>query len=162
GTIMTTLSTLRQRWFSRFLNMFRQRRRTPKRTGPPARFLPRLEPLEPRWVPATININGSVTLDESLGLQNIGSPAPGGANDNDVSIATLQTGASAFYNRLFNSVATGGLALSLTFPTANGVAESAANLITVSGGTVSGLGFVDGNGGALPVYAGVPTGGVAT
>src|SRR5262249_53869356 len=38
------------------------------------------------------------------------------------------------------------------FATNNGVAESASNFITVSGGTVASLGFVDGNGGTLPVY----------
>jgi hypothetical protein len=109
---------------------------------------------------ATITINGSVTLDESLGLQNSGIPA--GAednNDSDVSLATLQTTASTFYNRLFGA---GGLGLSTTFATQSGVAESASNFITVSGGTVASLGFVDGNGGALPVYAGVATGGVTT
>ena len=83
-------------------------------------------------------------------------------NDSDVSLATLQSTVAAFSNRLFNSVATGGLGLSTTFATNNGVAESASNFITVSGGTVASLGFVDGNGGALPAYAGVATGGVAT
>src|SRR6516225_8050521 len=101
----------------------------------------------------TITITGSLTLDESLGLQNIGSPAPEDANDSDVSLTTLQSGASAFSNRLFNSVASGGLGLSTTFASNNGVAESASNLITVSGGTVASLGFVDGNGKALPVYS---------
>src|SRR5262245_12863648 len=101
----------------------------------------------------TITINGSVTLDESLGLQNSGIPQSGeDNNDSDVSIATLQTGSTTFYNRLFNSAAAGGLGLSTTFATNNGVAESASNLIQVSGGTVASLGFVDGNGGALPVY----------
>src|SRR5262245_3745282 len=101
----------------------------------------------------TITINGSVTLDESLGLQNgTGTPPPGEDNDDsDVSLGTLQTGAPTFYNRLFNS-SPGGLGLSTTFAFNNGVAESASNLITVSGGTVASLGFVDGNGGALPVY----------
>ena len=109
----------------------------------------------------TITINGSVTLDESLGLQNSGIGVPGveDNNDSDVSLATLQSGASAFYNRLFGP---GGLGLSTAFATNNGVAESASNFIQVSGGTVTALGFVDGNGGTLPVYAGVATGGVAT
>ena len=101
----------------------------------------------------TITITGSVTLDESLGLQNTGIPV--GAednNDSDVSLGTLQSTVAAFSNRLFNSVGTGGLGLSSTFATNNGVAESASNFITVSGGTVASLGFVDGNGGALPVY----------
>src|SRR5262249_61189753 len=96
------------------------------------------------------------------GLQNSGSPAPEDANDSDVSLATLQSGAPAFSNRLFNSVATGGLGLSTTFATNNGVAQSASNFITVSGGTVTSLGFVQDDGTALPVYAGVATGGVAT
>src|SRR5262249_18168214 len=100
----------------------------------------------------TITINGSVTLDESLGLQNSGIPNPVSGednNDSDVSLATLQSAVAAFSNRLFNSVATGGLGLSTTFATNNGVAESASNFITVSGGTVASLGFVDGNGGGL-------------
>src|SRR5262249_45237582 len=102
----------------------------------------------------TITINWSVTLDESLGLQNTNIPVPGveDNNDSDVSLGTLQSAVAAFSNRLFNSVATGGLGLSSTFATNNGVAESASNFITVSGGTVASLGFVDGNGGALPVY----------
>src|SRR5262245_45769951 len=102
---------------------------------------------------ATITINGSMTLDESFGLQNSGIPQSGeDNNDSDVSLGTLQSTVTAFSNRLFNSVATGGLGLSQTFPTNNGVAESASNFITVSGGTVATLGFVDGNGGTLPVY----------
>ena len=114
----------------------------------------------------TITITGSVTLDESLGLQNSGVPVTGDDNnDSDVSLATLQAGASAFSGRLFNSVLTGGLGLSTTFATNNGVAESASNFITVSGGTVASIGLVDGNGNALPVYTpGVtdPLTGVAT
>src|SRR5262249_48864261 len=102
---------------------------------------------------ATITINGSVTLDESLGLQNSGIPQPSeDNNDSDVSLGTLQSTVAAFSNRLFNSAGTGGLGLSSTFATNNGVAESAGNFITVSGGTVASLGFVDGNGGTLPVY----------
>src|SRR5262249_48606622 len=102
----------------------------------------------------TITIHGSVTLDESLGLQNTNIPVPGveDNNDSDVSLSTLQSTAAAFSSRLFNSVASGGLGLSSTFATNNGVAESASNFITVSGGTVASLGFVDGNGGTLPVY----------
>src|SRR5205809_2057699 len=113
----------------------------------------------------TITINGSLTLDESLGLQNSGVAVPGeDNNDSDVSLATLQTGAATFYNRLFNSAGSGGLGLNTTFATNNGVAESASNFITVSGGTVTALGFVDGNGGTLPAYSsGVdPLTGVAT
>ena len=113
----------------------------------------------------TITINGSVTLDESSGLQNSGIPNPVSGednNDSDVSLSTLQSTVAAFYNRLFNNGANGGLGLSTTFATNNGVAESASNFITVSGGTVASLGFVQDDGSALPVYAGVATGGVAT
>src|SRR5262249_36807746 len=101
----------------------------------------------------TITIHGSVTLDESLGLQNTNIPVPGveDNNDSDVSLSTLQSTAAAFSSRLFNSVASGGLGLSSTFATNNGVAESASNFITVSGGTVASLSFDDGNGGTLPV-----------
>src|SRR5215831_17723185 len=115
----------------------------------------------------TITINGSVTLDESLGLQNgTGTPPPGeDNNDSDVSLGTLQSTVAAFSNRLFNSAANGGLGLSTTFATNNGVAESASNFIQISAGsgsTVASLGFVKDDGSALPVYAGVATGGVAT
>src|SRR5262245_31414506 len=138
---MMSIFSIRQR-FSRFFNPFRPRRRASQQTGPPARFRPWLEALEDRWVPATtININGSVTLDESLGFQNIGSPASEDANDSDVTLATLQSGASTFSNRLFNTSANGGLGLSTAFATANGAAQSGSNFITVSGGTVTSLGF---------------------
>src|SRR5438067_1125962 len=101
-----------------------------------------------------ITINGTMTLDESLGLQNTGiAVGSEDNNDRDVAFSTLQTGALAFYNRLFSSTATGGLNLSPTFPSDIGVAESSSNFIAVSGGTVTALGFVDGNGGALPVYS---------
>src|SRR5437588_10096543 len=101
-----------------------------------------------------ITINGTMTLDESLGLQNTGiAVGSEDNNDSDVSLSTLQTGALAFYNRLFNSAGSGGLALSTTFPSNIGVAESSSNFIAVSGGTVTALGFVDGNGGTLPVYS---------
>src|SRR6516164_7195193 len=113
----------------------------------------------------TITINGSVTLDESSGLQNSGIPNPVSGednNDSDVSLSTLQSTVAAFYNRLFNNGANGGLGLSTTFATNNGVAASASNFITVSGGTVASLGSVPDDGSALTVYAGVATGGVAT
>jgi glutamate synthase domain-containing protein 3 len=108
----------------------------------------------------TLTVNGSVTLDESAGLQNSGTAAGSeDNNDNDVSLATLQANALAFYNRLFNTVANGGLNLATTFPTANGVAQSASNFVTVSsGGSVVDLGFVNGSGGAIPVYAAGVTG----
>jgi len=156
------ITTIRQGLTSRLFNLIRPRHRVPLGAGRRARFRPWMEGLEDRCVPATITINGSVTLDESLGLQNIGSSAPEDANDSDVSLATLQSGATAFSDRLFNSVASGGLGLSTTFATDNGVAESASNFITVSGGTVTSLGFVKDDGTALPVYPGVAAGGVAT
>src|SRR5262249_21488143 len=95
----------------------------------------------------TITINGSVTLDESSGLQNSGIPNPVSGednNDSDVSLGTLQSTVAAFSNRLFNSAATGGLGLSTTFATNNGVAESASNLITVSAVTFAKLAFFHG------------------
>src|SRR5258705_8409076 len=107
----------------------------------------------------TITINGSVTLDESSGLQNSGIAVSGeDNNDSDVLLGTLQSGASGFYNRLFDSTGTGGLGLNTTFATQNGVAKSADNFITVSGGTITSLRFGHGNGGALPVYGGGPPG----
>src|SRR5215472_10169421 len=103
-----------------------------------------------------ITINGSVMLDESSGLQNTGVPA--GAednNDSDVAFSIASTPLpTSFSNRLFNSAANGGLGLSTTFATNNGVAESASNFIQVSAGsgsTVANLGFVKADGSALPV-----------
>jgi len=103
----------------------------------------------------TLTVNGTVTLDESAGLQNSGTAVgTEDNNDSDVSLATLQANAVDFYNRLFNTVATGGLNLNSTFDTDNGVAMSASNFISVSStGTVIDLGFVNGSGGAIPVYA---------
>ena len=76
-------------------------------------------------------------------------------NDNDISLATLQANATAFYNRLFNTVANGGLNLSTAFPLANGVAESAYEFRhRFQWRYVVDLGFVNGSGGAIPVYAG--------
>src|SRR5262245_9345187 len=106
GIVMKTNSPVRPTWFSRLINQPRSRRRASQRTGPPVRSRPRLEALEDRLAPATtITINGTVTLDESPGLQNTGSPV--GAednNDSDVPLTTLQNSvdpdAAAFYNRL--------------------------------------------------------------
>jgi hypothetical protein len=98
----------------------------------------------------TITINGTVTYDESVGLQT-GGVAVGSEdnNDNDFLLSTLQSGASTFYNRLFGG---GGLGLSTTLATSIGIAKSADNYITLSGtGTINTLGFVDSSGGALPV-----------
>ena len=104
-----------------------------------------------------ITINGTLTLDESAALQT-GGVAVGDEdnNDQDVSLSTLQSGAATFYNRLFT-----GLGLDSSFATANGVAESASDFISVSGSGITDLGFVDGSGAALPVYGGVDPG-VAT
>src|SRR5262249_13592732 len=111
----------------------------------------------------TITINGSMSLDESLGFQNSGvAVGTEDNNDNDVSLATLQAQVASFSSRLFDSGGSGGLGLNTTFATQNGVAVSASNFITVSGGTVTALGFVDGNGNPLAVYSGDPTGGVTT
>jgi hypothetical protein len=97
----------------------------------------------------TITINGSVTLDESDGLQ-VGGVATSTEdnNDSDVLLATLQSQAASFYNRLFTD-----LGLDPAFATANGVAKSGDTYISLSGtGSVISLGFTTGSGGALPVY----------
>ena len=80
-----------------------------------------------------ISLNGDVTLDESAGLQvgGVGTPTEDN-DDDDVTLATLQSDAPAFYNRLFSG---GQLNLSTTFPTLIGVAESQDDLISVSSDT---------------------------
>src|SRR3954469_22937535 len=92
-----------------------------------------------------IKINGSVTLDESLGLQNSGIAVSGeDNNDSDVSLLTLQAGAAVFYGRLFNSAADGGPAPATTFPQAGRIAKSSENLLQISAtGTVSNVSFTD-------------------
>lgn len=99
----------------------------------------------------SVTITGSITLDESANLQT-GGVAAGAEdnNDSDVSLATVSSGASAFYNRLFGATE---LNLSTAFATANGAAHSAANYITLTGtgGTVTSLGFTSSTGAALPV-----------
>ncbi|MBU6396545.1 MAG: hypothetical protein KGQ75_18410, partial [Sphingomonadales bacterium] len=74
---------------------------------------------------ATITLNGTVTLDESLGLQT-GGVATGfeDNNDSDVALSTLQAGAAPFYSRLFDATELG---LSTSFAIQNGVAQSASN-----------------------------------
>ncbi|WP_176593615.1 S-layer family protein [Sphingobium sp. EM0848] len=107
---------------------------------------------------ASITITGTAILDESLGLQ---TPATSDTG-NDIAFSDLQAAATtdadvlAFYNRLFGTGA-GQLALSASFATANGIAKTADNFISVdaAGGTVNSLGFDDGSGGALPVWTGV-------
>ncbi len=99
----------------------------------------------------SITINGSVTLDESAGLQNSGvGTTTEDNNDSDISLATLLADASTFYTRLFDA---GELNLSNTFATAEGVARSATNYISLSGtGSVISLGFTTNTGAALPIY----------
>ncbi|MCL6698608.1 DUF5801 domain-containing protein [Sphingomonas sp. NSE70-1] len=106
----------------------------------------------------TININGTVTYDESVGAQ-VGGVAVGQEdnNDNDVAIGTLP---SAFSTRLFNALQ---LNLSNTLATSISVAKSADDYITLTGsGSVVSLNFTTSAGAALPVYAGVATGGAAS
>jgi len=106
------------------------------------------------------SVTGTVTLDESAGLQTGGIAVSGeDNNDSDVSVASLP---ATFSSRLFGSP-TAGLGLSNAFPTAIGVGKSADNYITISAsGTVTSIGFTKTDGSALPVYAGVATGGVAS
>ncbi|MFL6787478.1 MAG: DUF5801 repeats-in-toxin domain-containing protein [Sphingomicrobium sp.] len=99
----------------------------------------------------TITINGSVTLDESTSFQT-GGVAVGQEdnNDSDLALATLQSQATSFYNRLFGA---GGLGLLTTLATGIGIAKSSDTYIALSGtGTINTLGFVTSTGSALPVY----------
>ncbi len=103
----------------------------------------------------SVTINGTVTLDESSGLQNMLSIPPGDADDNDVSLTDLMNDATAsvFYDRLFVD-----LGLDPTFPTDVGVAASAEDFmqvtsdgklsdveLSVTDATASGLFTLDGN-----------------
>jgi hypothetical protein len=109
----------------------------------------------------SITINGTTTLDETQGLQSLpASPTLAeDNNDNDVLLSTMQLSASSFYGRLFNGAGSGGLGLSTAFPAAHGVAQSASNFISLSGGgTVNALGFVGSEGKPLPVYGGATLG----
>ena len=110
-----------------------------------------------RLLSATAAVNGSVTLDESPGLQT-GGIAAGGEdnNDNDVALSLLQSQASTFYNRLFASAPQ--LGLSSSFAAQVGVAKSADNFISVSGTGIVTLGFSSATGQALPVYGGAQPG----
>src|SRR5215813_13868576 len=118
----------------------------------------------------TITIKGSVTFDESSGLQNSGIPVTGeDNNDNDVAFKLdplhpeLNPLPTAFSDRLFGATE---LKLDSAFATARGVGHSANDFITVSdsGAKITALGFVDGNGKSLPVFVsgGDPTLGVLT
>jgi hypothetical protein len=91
-----------------------------------------------------ILVNSSFTLDESAAFQTPDTDDTG----NDFAYTTLP---STFRQRLFDPVTDGGLNLSPSFPDAVGVGQSAANFLTISGGggTLSGVQFYDGSGGAL-------------
>ena len=104
-----------------------------------------------------ITITGSATLDESENRQISNVAATGeDNNDSDILLSSVASTVPTFYNRLIT-----GLGLDPAFGTLNGAAKTASNFISVSGGTVTNLGFVDGSGGAMPVYgSGNP--GVAT
>src|SRR4051812_42888778 len=112
---MAGISTTRRRSASALFNPFRKwpQGGKPRRLG--SHFRPLLEALEDRLAPATtITITGSVTLDESPGLQTSGVAVPGeDNNDNDVALSQLPP---SFSNRLFGSPAA-GLGLSSTFAT---------------------------------------------
>ena len=109
----------------------------------------------------SVTVTGTVTLDETAGLQTSGIAVTGeDNNDSDVAVGSLPSG---FSSRLFGSP-TAGLGLSNAVPTQVGVGKSADNYITVSapGSTITSLGFTKTDGTALPVYAGVATGGVSS
>lgn len=110
-----------------------------------------------------ITFNGTLTLDESGTLQTSG--VPDGAEDNDdgdILLSSLQSAVAGFYDRLFGLAGDGGLDLDDAFAIANGAAKSPDDFITVTeNGTLIGVGFVDGDGAALPVYGGADPG-VAT
>ena len=97
-----------------------------------------------------ITLNGSVTLDESAGLQNSGSSTPGVEDNNDDDVNPLLLPAGVFSE----AGAQSGDVI--------GAAASAEDFITVTtDGTVSSLGFVKADGSPLPVY-GVDATGAAT
>jgi hypothetical protein len=94
-------------------------------------------------------INGTYTLDETSGIQNGADATPSSTPraDSDITLATLQADAPAFYTYLFT---TSGL--STTFPTNVGVAESSTSLINVqdaSGGAISSIGLTTSTGGSF-------------
>ena len=94
--------------------------------------------------------NETFTLDESAGIQNgaDGTPSGSARADSDISLATLQTQAAAFYDYLYGGGA-GQLGLSSTFTASVGAAASSTSLINVQdsgGGTISTIGFTDADG----------------
>uniref|UniRef100_UPI00223FF5D7 DUF5801 repeats-in-toxin domain-containing protein n=1 Tax=Sphingomicrobium astaxanthinifaciens TaxID=1227949 RepID=UPI00223FF5D7 len=117
------------------------------------------------------------TIDESAGLQNIdlvGGDA-GDLDDNDYEkgtapegttlaslslLGTMYDDANEFWNRLYDVIANGGLELDEEFGDLNGVAKSVEDFITFTPGpdeVLSGLSFVDGDGGAFRKYDGALT-----
>ena len=116
----------------------------------------RAEQLESRRLMA-VTVTGSVTLDESPGLQTGGVAVTGeDNNDSDVTLATLQSQAASLNTRLFGA---GGLGFSSTFAGAISVAKSSDTFIQVTGGgTVASLGFTKSDGTALPVLGGADPG----
>ena len=112
-----------------------------------------------------ITITGTAILDETTGLQTGTNPALD-SDGNDIAFSVLQNAATtghatfdvdvkAFFDRLFGT-ATGQLGLSTSFATGIGVSRTAANFIAIDaeGGTVTGIGFDNGNGAPLPTYTG--------
>ena len=94
--------------------------------------------------------NETYTLDETAGIQNgaDGTPSGSARADSDISLATLQAQATAFYDYLFGGGA-GQLGLFSTFTASVGAAASSTSLINVtdsSGGTIATIGFTDANG----------------
>ncbi len=88
-----------------------------------------------------ITLNGTFTLDESVGLQTGGVPDGTEDNDdNDITLATLLSDAAAFHAYLFTDPA----GLNLNTADVIGAAESATDLINVtSAGPLSTLGLTD-------------------
>ena len=104
-------------------------------------------------------ISGNYTLDETSGIQNgvDGTPSGSPRPDSDVSLATLQTDAPAFYTYLFTTKA-----LPTAFPSNVGVAESSTSIINVQdsgGGTISSIGMTTATGGS---FDGTQDSGLAT
>jgi hypothetical protein len=99
----------------------------------------------------SFTVSGNYTLDESSGIQNgvDGTPSGSPRPDSDITLATLQTDASAFYNYLFGNGA-GELALDSTFSGNVGAAESSATLINAtSSSNIGTLALTTSSGGAF-------------